>query len=423
MPKKTSAEQVIELESALTSLNITFRENEFAHDYEMQGLLGWGPTVGDPEIRALRNHLTHQCDVCPSIDMLWVTVMTLAEKSRYHPVRDYFNSLHWDGVARLDGWIHDYLKVTEEPEDYVRALSRLTLVGAVRRVMSPGCKNDNMLIFVGDQGVNKSTFLRSMMPNDDWFSDNLDLTNDTKDLITNTAGRIILESSELKGMNRVERQHLKSFVSRQEDIATLKYERRATKRKRQFVLFGSTNEDTFLQDITGDRRFPTVTVGVCDYKGFIAVRDQIWAEAVEAEKSYGDLWLPEGLWKVSANVAEGRRTIVPDELVLEGVLDGRDGYITVPDAWDLLDIPTERRYPGRQAEINNIVKKLGYMRSRQRIKGAREHIYYKGNWKTSLMPNEFPAVAKFREQLERAGRYAVVPDVLEVSSPVGTGLP
>ena len=66
------------------------------------------------------------------------------ERAR-HPIRDYLNSLPaWDGVQRLDTLLVDYLGADDS--EYVRAVTRKTLVAAVARVMEPGIKFDYMLV-------------------------------------------------------------------------------------------------------------------------------------------------------------------------------------------------------------------------------------------------------------------------------------
>jgi NAD(P)-dependent dehydrogenase (short-subunit alcohol dehydrogenase family) len=68
-------------------------------------------------------------------------------------VRDYLNGLVWDGTERLDTMLIRYMAAEDTP--YVRAVTRKWMVGAVKRVMQPGCKFDQMLILVGAQGIGK----------------------------------------------------------------------------------------------------------------------------------------------------------------------------------------------------------------------------------------------------------------------------
>jgi len=83
----------------------------------------------------------------------------------FDPVRDYLDTLAWDGKHRLDQWLIDYCKATDTPLN--RAFGRKVLMVAVRRVRSPGCKFDFILVLEGEQGIGKST-MRSRMNPDAW---------------------------------------------------------------------------------------------------------------------------------------------------------------------------------------------------------------------------------------------------------------
>ena len=83
-----------------------------------------------------------------------------AERQSFHPVRDYLNSLSWDGVPRLDTLYIDYFGA--EDEEYIRAVARKALVAAVARVMNPGVKFDTMSTICGRQGIGKTTFVQRL---------------------------------------------------------------------------------------------------------------------------------------------------------------------------------------------------------------------------------------------------------------------
>ena len=89
----------------------------------------------------------------------------------YHPVRDYLNSLAWDGTGRIRYCLHHFLGA--EADEYTFQALRLFLLGAIHRAFHPGCKFEVMLCLVGGQGAGKSTFFRLLAGKDEWFSDDL----------------------------------------------------------------------------------------------------------------------------------------------------------------------------------------------------------------------------------------------------------
>lgn len=139
-----------------------------------------------------------------------------AHRKSVHPVRDYLNGLAWDGTERIDRWLLTYGKAKDT--EYIRTVGAIVLMAAVRRIRQPGCKYDEMLVLESRvQGLNKSTALRALCPIDDWFSDDLPLNVDSKQVIERTLGKWIIEASDLAGKRKAEIEQLKSMLSRQVD--------------------------------------------------------------------------------------------------------------------------------------------------------------------------------------------------------------
>jgi len=206
--------------------------------------------------------------------------MTKEQKPK-KSVREYLEGLVWDKKPRLERWLIDYAGASDTPR--VRAISRAVLIGAVRRVRHPGCKIDEMLILEGPQGGGKSAALRVMAIDDDWFTDDFPVDVDSGKLVEVTAGKWIVELSELKGMSAGDVAALKAQLSTQQDTARRQpYARAGETVPRQFVIVGTTAATEYLRD-TGNRRFWPIRVERFDLDRLRIDRDQIWAEAVVAE--------------------------------------------------------------------------------------------------------------------------------------------
>jgi len=132
-----------------------------------------------------------------------------ARERAFHPIRDYLDSLVWDGRKRLRSWLMRYLHAIDTP--YAREIGQLFLIAAVARIYEPGCKCDYLLVLEGDQGVGKSRACEVL--GGPWFSDCLpDVT--LKDAAQHLRGKWIIEISELSALGRAEAEALKSFISR-----------------------------------------------------------------------------------------------------------------------------------------------------------------------------------------------------------------
>ena len=214
----------------------------------------------------------------PSSDLIAEAVEVLARANAFHPVRDYLHSLKWDGQKRLNGWLSKYLGVELTP--YTARVARWWFMGAVKRVLKPGCKFDYCLVLEGPQGKGKSTALAII--GGEWFGDtDLDLSH--KDSMSALRGKLVYEIAELGALVRSEEKRQKSFLSRRQDEYRPVYGRREIKAPRQLVFGGSTNEFEWNKDPTGGRRFwPIECLGDFDLDGLREVRDQLFAEALVA---------------------------------------------------------------------------------------------------------------------------------------------
>ncbi|MBH5303495.1 virulence-associated E family protein [Corynebacterium ulcerans] len=259
----------------------------------------------------------------------------------FHPVRDYFNNLPpWDGIPRLDALLIDYLGA--EDTDYVRAVTRKTLIAAIRRTFKPGTKFDHVLTTAGPQGIGKSTIWAKLAGQ--WFSDNLTISDmkDNKTAAEKLAGNLIVEISELAGMRKTEAEPVKGFISRTEDKYRPSYGRTVETYPRQCVIVGTTNaEDGFLRDNTGNRRWWTVHVtGNAPLKAHAmdhTTIDQIWAEAKHMEKKGESLYLTGALLQ-AAQQAQADSVESDDRtgLVAE--------YLekSIPNNWDVIPLGARR---------------------------------------------------------------------------------
>ena len=233
-------------------------------------------------------------------------LMAIAEANSVNPVQEYLVGCYraWDGVSRLDRLLPDYAGTLDN--EYTGAVGAISMVSCVSRVFSPGCKHDTMLILEGPQGAGKSLFLQALGGRPDWFLDDFDLRASAKEVIERTGGKWIVESSELVGMHSKGWNDLKSLLSRQFDKARPAYGKHTVSRPRQFVVFGTTNESTYLGDATGNRRFWPVTGGDVDLPKLRRDLSNLWGEAVHRWRRGESLALSEEQYGLAADVQESR---------------------------------------------------------------------------------------------------------------------
>jgi putative DNA primase/helicase len=213
------------------------------------------------------------------------------ERNSYDPVKDYLENLEWDQKPRVETLLTDYLGA--EDTLFNRTVTKKFLVAAVARVFVPGIKFDYMLVTSGPQGIGK-TLLPSKLAGA-WFSNSLEGVSG-KDAYEALQGVWIMEMGELSATKKADIEATKHFISKQEDIFRVAYGRHKSYFKRRCVFWGTTNDNEFLRDKTGNRRFWPVDVGLTEIKKKVwemtdDERDQIWAEAVEFWRSGEVLYL------------------------------------------------------------------------------------------------------------------------------------
>lgn len=211
-------------------------------------------------------------------------VSVVAHDHAFHPVRNYLNKLEWDRVPRLDTWLNKVMGVAQS--GYSAKVGKRWMISAVARVMRPGCKADSVMILEGGQGEGKSTAMSIL--GGDWFMDTPFALGD-KDGFQAIRGKWIIELGELDSFNKAESTKAKQFFSASTDTYRESYGRRTNDVPRQCVFVGTTNQDEYLKDATGNRRYWPVACTKVDLEQLREIRDQLWAEAMFCYEA-GEIW-------------------------------------------------------------------------------------------------------------------------------------
>lgn len=253
----------------------------------------------------LAEWLQQQAGIAVGTDTVGRAVQCVAEERKYHPVREYLNSLRWDSTGRIDTWLSDYLHV--KPSNYSAAVGARWLMSAVARIFQPGSKADCCLILEGEQGKFKSTALETLAVKKEWFTDRISEFG-SKDAGIETAGVWIVEFAELDAIKRsAEWSKVKGFISATFDRYRPPYGKRAATFLRQCIFAGSVNHETYLGDETGGRRFWPVLCGGIGIEQLREDRDQLWAEAVVRYQDGEAWWLDSASLVADAEVEQTAR--------------------------------------------------------------------------------------------------------------------
>jgi predicted P-loop ATPase len=293
-------------------------------------------------------------------------VESMARDRKYHPVREALAKLApWDGISRNGDWLSDFLGVVKT--EYTQLVGKFFLRGMIQRVMRPGCKFDYALVLEGEQGRGKSTVARLLAWH--WFCDtDLDLSN--KDSLLALPGHWVYEIAELGSLMKAEERKQKSFLSRQEDEFRPPYGQRLIKVPRQNVFIGTTNEEEYLKDATGGRRFWPIMCG--DEFNLDGLRDalpQMYAEALAdfqaGEKAYPS---PEEQKRLFTPEQAKRGMQEPfEDILLDWVKTRMVPFSMAEAARDGLNLTADKLTPAIVTRLGIVLKKLGCGRKEQRL--------------------------------------------------------
>lgn len=237
----------------------------------------------DEDIIQLRYYLSSVHDWEPNKGIVGECCYLISQKKQYHPVKQYIESVKWDGTKRLFEWLNKSTGCVDNA--YTQSLSEKFLIAAVNRVYNPGCKFDHMMILEGDQGIGKSTLVEELAGK---FYLDTTFENKDKDLVDSIRRSLIVEFGELSGMTKKDVDWMKGFISRKVDRVRLPYAERTKDFARKCVFVGTYNpsgNNTYLRDDTGNRRFYPVECQKIDINYLKENKAQLWAEAYERYKN------------------------------------------------------------------------------------------------------------------------------------------
>lgn len=267
-------------------------------------------------------------------------IAMVAQDHAFHPVEEYLEGLQWDGVSRIETWLPG------EADSYKRSVARLAAVQAVARMLDPGVKVDNCLIVAGGEGVGKSWLIERMARGWTCTLGPIDRGN-ARDTIMIMSRSWVAVADEGYSLKKADADNMKNFITRTHDEVRLPYASETEILPRRQVIWGTTNDPTFLRAQEGNRRFLIVNVSKkIDFDKYTSeFVDQVWAEAVHIWKESRAKYGVDGNPVLRLNdeeeaVAKDVREEATEEEPLVGLIQDYLDTL-VPDNWERM--PVEER--------------------------------------------------------------------------------
>ena len=248
----------------------------------------------------------YRLDLSPTRAESWALMR--AFRNVRNPLRERLEALRWDGVPRLETCLPGVA-----PTPYTRLVARRALCAAVARMMNPGCKWDHTLVLYGDEGLGKTFWMYRMA-----MGHLANLGSPAhKDTLLTASRSWIMVSDEGHSLRKADADAVKEFLTRTSDVYRVPFEKETLEHPRHWVVWGSTNDKTFLRRQQGNRRFLVVH---CEQPvDFDALTDeyveQVWAEAVHLWRQGEPLHMD----KEEADMAADAREAFTEEDAVAGM--------------------------------------------------------------------------------------------------------
>ena len=246
----------------------------------------WRPFM-DTDYTTIRIELERRGFKGPGAEIVRDGVKLIAHNNRFDSAIDWANSLQWDGIERVELFLSTHYRA--EDSAYARAVSTYMWTALAGRCLRPGTQADMSPIFVSGQGTGKTRGIRAIAPEEGSFVE-VNLEHRDDNLARGLRGKLVGELAELRGLMTRDAESIKAWMTRTHEEWIPKYQEFAIRFPRRLLFIGTTNEDEFLADSTGERRWLPIRVGESDIEMIERDRDQLWAEAVVLFKEKGIIW-------------------------------------------------------------------------------------------------------------------------------------
>ena len=277
--KLKKAERIIELEERLRELGV-FRFDVLKGVYTLNG-----KRVTDRDFNKLFVDVSKEGSGIP-FDIFLKVIDYIAEDT--NPVREFFEQLEpceRDTITPLCGFI----KTT--PANILVDFLKRFMVACVAQVLARG-RNDFILIFIGAQGIGKSSFLRFLAPPElrEYVAE-FSIFERSKDVLLTAAGSFLTILDDLEAQTPRDSAFLKSVITSENLSFRRPYGKTIVTTRRVSSFVASMNRQKFLNDPTGSRRFLVALVDAIDFKVFDYDITSAWMHAKYLLESGFKYWL------------------------------------------------------------------------------------------------------------------------------------
>jgi predicted P-loop ATPase len=302
--------------------------------------------------------------------------------TKHNPFIEYFENLpKWDKKTDYIQQLSNTINTTSQV-DFNWAFKKW-LIAMVACGIDENVTNQTVLILTGKQGIGKTTWLKSLMPDvlkDYFFSGNINPNN--KDTTLLMSEKLVINLDELASLNKKQIESFKEMITK--DVIT---ERRAYGhftenyiRRASFV--GSSNHNEILMDVTGNRRFLCFESNEIDFNHKINI-DLVYSQVMclLKEENFKYYFDQEDIKRLEENNKMYVQSSEENDWIDELFSLPNDGdeveYFNATDIINYIKIHKKIFQRINVQEIGKIMTAKGFLR--KKIKGSWKYIVTKNN--------------------------------------------
>lgn len=350
----------------------TLKYNDFRHEIEYNG-----KPIEEADLFKIQYFMQTQVGLHGiSKEAVYAAVHHYAHQNKYDEAQDWMKGLHWDGTPRLHEWLSKAINVPADA--YHAGIGAQWFMGMIRRVMVPGSVFDYVLVFIGRQGIGKTSLFRII--GGPWYKSYTGAV-DNKDFYLALRGAMVMDLDEGASLTRSDAIKIKSIITETHDEYRAPYDRLMKKYPRRFVFSMSTNDDEPFRDLTGNRRYWVIESDEkVNFAWLEENRDQLFAEAYDAFVNKREL--PQVPWDEAEDRQGKHMPADAWSAIIEEIVRKSDQYckgdpeysVSVLEIYSQAfpDAPIERFGRSQEMRIAAILRALGMVKRRLSVKGSQQ---------------------------------------------------
>lgn len=216
-------------------------------------------------------------------DNLMAAINRIAKKNCYNPVKEYLTKCldSWDGKRKhINKLAETIVTKIDFPEDIKKLFLTKWLLNCANIAFNNGDRGtEGILVIQGGQGIGKTRWINTIVPNKSWVKTGLELDPSDKDKIHQATKYWITELGELDATMKKDQAKLKAFFTEKQDEYRRPYERFTEQHNRLTCFYATVNKEEFLKDETGNRRYWVIPVQEMFVEHDVDI-NQLWGEVM-----------------------------------------------------------------------------------------------------------------------------------------------